>query len=52
MLQIGSTGSVPLSFTVPADPSLRGRSVYFQGVVFPPGAPLPTLTNLGDLRLP
>jgi hypothetical protein len=48
---VGAGGSTPLVLQVPQDPLLRDQLVFFQGVAFRPGMPLPSLTNAGDLRI-
>ena len=40
-----------LALPVPLDAGLRDQFVFLQALAFAPGAPLPSLTNLGDLRL-
>lgn len=37
-MQLGLAAAVPLTLTVPNDPTLRGLGLYMQGVVFDPGA--------------
>jgi len=48
---VGAGGSAPLVLPVPPDPLLRDELVFFQGVTFQPSVPLPSLTNVGDLRI-
>jgi hypothetical protein len=47
---VGGSGSTPLTMQVPADTALRDRHVFFQGIAFEPGKPVPSLTNAADLR--
>jgi hypothetical protein len=50
LILLDAQGRFALTVSVPLDPALRHLHVFFQGVAFPP-AQLPTITNLGDLRL-
>jgi hypothetical protein len=51
LLVVGASGTLPLALAVPQDPSLEHQFVFFHGVALEPGRPMPSLTNLGDLRL-
>jgi hypothetical protein len=51
LLAVGGSGSTPVPLAVPNDPSLANLLLFFQGVAFEVGRPLPSLTNLADLRI-
>jgi hypothetical protein len=51
LVSVGSSGSTPWPLPVPLDPSLRGQFFFVQGVALAPGAVVPSLTPVGDVRL-
>jgi hypothetical protein len=51
LVTVGSSGGTPWPLPVPLDPSLRGQFFFVQGVALAPGAVVPSLTPVGDVRL-
>jgi hypothetical protein len=51
LLGIGGSGAASLNLPVPQDPGLADQFVFVQGIALEPGHLLPSLTNVGDLRI-
>jgi hypothetical protein len=51
LLIVGASGLATVPLMVPPDPALRHEVFFLQGAALQPAAPLPSLTELGELRI-